>query len=261
MLFGRDNLFESGIGAIIECKIGGTLYYVAESATQWLFVVFCVQRIIAITRPFLARQFLTKKTTVLSVIGVLTFCAFVCIPAALAWEFIIDEQGYRDCVLYRASRLLTFFLVFLTTAQKFPISTTLIISFTIYLGIKLIQIRNMRTHHFGPAIQAHGNAASRARVAFLKEKSAGIIMILMVAVQGTIYAAESVIWESLYVNRIFPFLGNAAIDFLLKAGHLADFSTILVRLWNFYPYFIRIPAFRASVLKLLGITYCFQKCI
>ena len=204
-------------------------------------VAFSVERFIAITWPLHAKSILTKKMTLYSLIVILVFVVLTCIPTFIAFNVRLNPVGYYDCNLVGVSRTLSMMMAFISTAQKYPISTFVFVFMASLVGIKLIMITRSK---------ADLGVTARGRN---KEMNAGLVLLLLAAIHGVIYSAESITWETIYVNNIFPFLNTDTVSFLFKVGQVVDTSTIIVRLWNIYPYFFRIPAFRQCVYKLFCI--------
>ena len=77
-----------------------------------------------------------------------------------------------------------------------------------------------------------------------------ISTLAMTSVHASIYIVESISWEAIYIDNFAKILTNELRSFLFTVGKVADTASVIPRLWEFYVYFARIPAFRVDVIKL-----------
>ena len=238
----------------IGCKVSTSVYYISESISQWLLVAFCVERVIAIYWPLKAKSLLGNKTSLSLIFGVIVISILACIPAPFAFHESESPDGTVLCNMIGISIELTYLMVFFTTAQKYPISTMFIIILSFILGIKLLGLQRQRAESFDPGSKTVSNTSGSVdtvKYGKNKELHAAVILLLMSSVHGSIYVAESVCWEVIYINNIFNFISPIVFVVLLKVGLMADVSSLIVRLWNFYLYFIKIPSFRSAIFHIL----------
>ena len=219
------------------------MYYISESLSQWLLVTFSTERIIAIYFPLKAKSILTFKFTISMIITALMFSTVASIPAFFAFDINLTDSDNGFCFTREDSQVLNYIMVFFTIAQKYPISTAIIVSQCFWIGIKLVLIsrERVRNHNLNLGISENVNNK--------KEFNAGIVLLLLGSVHGTIYVINSLAWETILLDRIFHFLSSDVLNFLYVQGMMADVLTIFIRLWNFYVYMARIPTFRHVVLK------------
>ena len=107
-----------------------------ESSKQWLMVFLSLNVLITLQWPLKAKQIVEKITTPV-IIGVPIFSSIASIPTLLAWKIIKSPLGTPSCTALGADAWLSFILAFFTTAQKYPISTTIHVILTINIVIIL----------------------------------------------------------------------------------------------------------------------------
>lgn len=72
-----------------------------------------------------------------------------------------------------------------------------------------------------------------------KEMRIAITLVTILSVHVAIYTVLSASWQLLYVDHVLRLLTASERDFVYRVGKIADCAAILIRLWNFYVYFIR----------------------
>ena len=230
----------------ITCKMRGYFYQGSESFTQWILVAFCLERIIALFWPLRAKSIITPKFPKIAIFVVFIWCSLVAIPAIFSYDVRIS-QIYKDgynCQAIGAEGFISLIMVFLTTGQKYPYSTSIIFVLTLIIALKILSLSKSRKKLFGEGSSKQSSIGG-------KEINATISLLLMSLVQCSIYIGDSFCWETIYLNNYFQFLGKDTAKIIEMFGNLFDITTILVRLWNLYVYLIKIPIFRKEFIRLI----------
>ncbi len=230
----------------------GYFYQASESYTQWIFVAFCIERIIALFWPFKAKSLLSAKFAKICIFVVFVWCSLVCIPALFSYDTRISalyKDGY-NCQAIGAEGIISLIMVFLTTGQKYPYSTFCIFILTLIIILKIIDITKYHQKLLPQRSKSLRNSESGTGNVAKKEINATISLLLMSVVQCSIYIGDSFCWETIYLNNYFKFLSSESAKIIEMFGNLFDISTILVRFWNLYVYLIKIPVFRSECFRL-----------
>ena len=244
-----DDSFGTGIslGSEFNCKFLKFLFYMFESMKQWLMVSLTLFVLLSMSWPLKYKQFVAKITTP-TIMCLTIFSACASVPAIFAWKLGNDPHDSRKkiCSALKADRAISFIIVFFTAAQKYPISTFCHLLLTLILVKKLVSYAMIRKKFFNLK-----NAKTVGKV-HRKTINAAISTLAISFVHGAIYIIESIAWETIYINNIANFLSKNMLEFLFDVGKVAGTASILPRMWNFYVYIARNPAFRIAVMELLS---------
>ena len=72
-----------------------------------------------------------------------------------------------------------------------------------------------------------------------KEMRLAVTLIAMTSVHVFLYSLLAFSWQLLYLDNLLGLLDQTTRLFVFRVGRIAHAAALLVRLWNFYVYFIR----------------------
>ena len=231
-------------GSDLNCKMTKFIYYIFESAKQWLMVSFTFYILISIISPMKGKA-LMDKATMMIILGVYCFSALASIPTLFAWKISKSPEGEMKCSALGASSVLSFMLAFFTTAQKYAISTTVDLILTIWLAYRLVMFSKKRQRMLSKTITSRNSYENLDKKTF----NSAISNLCMTSVHAAIYIAESLSWGTLYMDNFAKILSPGIYLRLFRIGKIADTASVIPRMWNFYVYFIRLPVFRYEIVK------------
>ena len=200
-------------------------------------MVFCIERIIIIFFPLKAKGILTLKSEVFAIIGTALIC---CLLASLRLPYLGKLGMHERTVLF--TRLL------LVTMNKYVFSTIVLLILTLILCVKIIKISNEREQQFGSHMRRGRSRAAAESSVSSKEFQIAIIFLMMSAVQTLIYIFCGATWGLYYLSYIFGLFPDEVNNQIATYGNFADYLTLIVRSWNFFVYFSRIPSFRNAII-------------
>lgn len=207
------------------------LYNWAELYTQWILVVFCLERIIIIFFPFNGKRFLTLKREIIVILGTALLCFLWASPKLI--------YIYNSVIKFNEQNL-KFISLFTVTLNKYAWSTIVLFLSTMVLFGKIILISKQRRKQFGHKQNQYAPHTSPHS----KELQVVKIFFMMSVVQTSIYIYCGISWGGYYSNDVVQWLEPHVVSTFGTNGLYAEYLSLLVRIWNFFVYLARIQAFR-----------------
>ena len=236
-----------------HCKARSFWYNASEIFIQWVLVLIGIERIIALYFPFKVRRWSTSRNSIILSLIILFFGILVGLISGWAYD-LSESKAYRSgnsCLPKTKGTLDMWLHVSVAILGKFlvPVVILTIISVVLIWKIWKISKQNKR-------LTEKWSGRRRLNSEKGRDLRASMTIALLGFLHCVLYIPNAFIWASYYILSVFSLIPSDFAPILIGLGRIFLSLTIIVHVWNFYLYIIRIPAFRRDFFRIFSCRKC-----
>ena len=250
--------------SVLACRIRGYWHFTSEAYSQWLLVALVSERILALKFPFAIKRWSSLRVSLLVCFAVYLLCVAITIPAILGYGIyqVANSRNGLACFSLSSHPLLSALIAYV---GDFGAKVYAVLLMTCLTSLLVAQIRAIFKHRHAfllPSRPATAASASTAPdggqemplVLTKNELRTTYIVIALAACNCIIYLPYGAAISFFVLSISVPWFTNSqAMLFLAMFNFMTNF-TLLLKLYNIYIYFARIPSFRAEIYRIFGCT-------
>lgn len=222
-----------------RCKSIEYSSFVFESFAQLMLSWLCITRIASLWYPHSSASVTSQKASVVA-IAVATVISAIC-AAPVLFAYDLSDESEQPDARFRCSSQKPIkegvLWPLVIGSSYFVLKDVLMLILNLFLSWILVRLHQKRSKLVAAAPQ-HSH----------KEIRIAIALVACAALHLTFKLFLTAAWLLIHVNMLTGFLGDK-LHIMIDVGAYTENLWVIVRLWNFFVYFLIIPSFRASIIN------------